>query len=189
MDLYNFTSSLEKVCNTLVDPTKRLHEVGVSVFTPCRPMLGEKAKPSRVEELLGGRQFYIETKFDGERFQLHKQGAKFMYFSRNSHDYTETFDVSLSPFIRGLFKSEVTSVILDGEMCTFNVKEKLLMSLTEEWSVKAKEKLSASTAAEIQTCYCVFDILMLNGHVLTNKPLKQRVEYLSKAFTEQEGRQ
>lgn len=44
MDLYNFTSSLEKVCNTLVDPMKRLHEVGVSVFTPCRPMLGMSLK-------------------------------------------------------------------------------------------------------------------------------------------------
>lgn len=40
IDLYNFTSSLEKVCNTLIDPSKRLHEVGVSIFTPCRPMLG-----------------------------------------------------------------------------------------------------------------------------------------------------
>lgn len=40
MDLYNFTSSLEKVCQTLADPTKRYHEVGVNVCSPCRPMLG-----------------------------------------------------------------------------------------------------------------------------------------------------
>jgi len=187
MNLYNFSSSLEKVCSTLTDPTRRLDELCVSVFTPCRPMLGEKTKPSRIEELLGGKQFYIETKFDGERFQLHKQGSKFMYFSRNSYDYTETFDISLSPFIQGLFKSDVKSVILDGEMCTYNVKEKMLMSLTEEWSVKAKEKTSSSEPSEIQTCYCVFDILMFNEELLTNKPLKQRVEYLSKTFTEKDG--
>ena len=40
LDLYNFTSSLEKVCDTLNDPNKRLHEIGVSVMAPCRPMLG-----------------------------------------------------------------------------------------------------------------------------------------------------
>ena len=42
IDLYNFTSSLEKVCETLNDPNKRLHEIGVSVFSPCRPMLGKR---------------------------------------------------------------------------------------------------------------------------------------------------
>ena len=26
--------------------------------------------------------FYIETKIDGERMQVHKQGDSFMYFSR-----------------------------------------------------------------------------------------------------------
>jgi DNA ligase 4 len=40
LDLYNFTSSLEKVCQMLYDPNKRLHEVSVSLFSPCRPMLG-----------------------------------------------------------------------------------------------------------------------------------------------------
>ena len=40
IDLYNFTSSLEKVCNTLIDPLKRLNEIAVTIFTPCRPMLG-----------------------------------------------------------------------------------------------------------------------------------------------------
>ena len=40
LDFYNVTSSLEKICDTLGDPNKRLHEIGVSVMAPCRPMLG-----------------------------------------------------------------------------------------------------------------------------------------------------
>ena len=28
------------------------------------------------------QQFYIETKFDGDRMQLHKQGNQYRYFSR-----------------------------------------------------------------------------------------------------------
>ena len=35
-----------------------------------------------------GREFYIETKYDGERCQLHKQGDTFRFFSRNGFDFT-----------------------------------------------------------------------------------------------------
>ena len=35
-----------------------------------------------------GREFYIETKNDGERCQLHKQGDTFRFFSRNGFDFT-----------------------------------------------------------------------------------------------------
>lgn len=149
---------------------------------------GEKAKPSKVENLLGGRQFYIETKFDGERFQLHKKGSKYMYFSRNSHDYTEMFgdDIhsgTLTPFIHSLFKANVTSLILDGEMCTYSATDRMILSLPEEHTVRSKSRMT-----DIQTCFCVFDILMLNDEVLTNKPLKQRCEFMKKTFDEQEGR-
>jgi DNA ligase-4 len=41
IDLYNCTSSLDKVCHMLRDPNKRLHEVAISIFTPFRPMLGK----------------------------------------------------------------------------------------------------------------------------------------------------
>ena len=36
----------------------------------------------QVEKLMNNQPFYIETKIDGERMQLHKQGDSFMYFSR-----------------------------------------------------------------------------------------------------------
>ena len=34
--------------------------------------------------------FLIETKLDGERMQLHKEGDKYMYFSRRSVSRTTT---------------------------------------------------------------------------------------------------
>ena len=40
LDFYNVTSSLEKICDTLNDPVRRLNEIGVSVMAACRPMLG-----------------------------------------------------------------------------------------------------------------------------------------------------
>lgn len=36
----------------------------------------------QVMKLMEHQQFYIETKFDGDRMQLHKQGNQYRYFSR-----------------------------------------------------------------------------------------------------------
>ena len=33
-------------------------------------------------------------------------------------------------------------------------------------------------------CLCVFDILMYNGIVLSNKPLQERVAYIKKTFNQ-----
>ena len=36
----------------------------------------------QVDKLMNNQSFYIETKIDGERIQVHKKGDTFMYFSR-----------------------------------------------------------------------------------------------------------
>lgn len=38
-----------------------------------------------------------------------------------------------------------------------------------------------------QSCFCVFDILLYNGEVLTNKPLIARLEILEKIIEPEEG--
>ena len=191
MDLYNATSNFENVCNLLNDPLKRFHEIAVTLFSPCRPMLGEKAKPNNIEQSIGGGEFYIETKYDGERFQLHKNQNKYCYFSRNSHEYTDAFgstniNGSLSQYIHDCFDKNVRSVILDGEMCVYNNVEKVLLTKSDSYDVKSMNTFFADS--DVQICFCVFDILLYNDEVLTNKPLKERIQYLNKTFKEQEGR-
>ena len=36
----------------------------------------------QVEKLMENKEYIIETKFDGERMQLHKQDSAFKFFSR-----------------------------------------------------------------------------------------------------------
>ena len=43
-DLFDHTSNLFKVAVYLHDPEKRLHEIGLSLFSPFRPMLGKQNK-------------------------------------------------------------------------------------------------------------------------------------------------
>ena len=38
----------------------------------------------QVVKMMDHQSFYLETKFDGDRMQMHKQGDKYSYFSRRS---------------------------------------------------------------------------------------------------------
>lgn len=114
------------MCETLSDPTKRLHELEISVFTPFRPMLSLKCDSTIFDnEVTDQRLFYVENKFDGERFQLHMKNNLFKYFSKNGYDYSEkygnTYDSNglITPHLREIF-SNVQSVVLDGEMMGWN---------------------------------------------------------------------
>lgn len=59
------------------------------------------------------RTFFVETKFDGERLQVHKRHDEIKMFSRNGVDYTQTYGELVN-----YFKSQVESdcCILDGEV-------------------------------------------------------------------------
>ena len=187
-EFYKVNSSLEDVCSKLNDPSVRSNEIGVKIDNPCCPMLGERAKPADIEKKLQNKKFYIEQKLDGERFHLHKNGNKFTYFSRNRHDYTDCFGSdensgSLTPNIYEQFSRDLNNAIFDGEMLFYDVEEKIYLSLTEQYDIKSSKEYQ-----NIQRCFCVFDILLLNDVVLTNKPLRERLEILQNSFTDLEGR-
>lgn len=88
-------------------------------------MLGQRVVIEEVEKFMNNKDFIIETKIDGERMQMHKNGEEFRYYSRNSNDYSENFGTSkyrgtLTPFICNLFNDDVTTCILDGEMVGYD---------------------------------------------------------------------
>jgi len=125
--------------------------------------VGEKAKPSQIETLLKNSEFYIETKYDGERFQLHKSGNNFAYFSRNSNEkYSENFGQdrhtgTLTPHIYSCFSKDVKDLIIDGEMCGYDTTNGQLLSKSDDFDVK-----SSSQNDRIHRCFCVYDILLYN---------------------------
>lgn len=41
--------------------------------------------------------------------------------------------------------------------------------------------------SEHQSCFCVFDILLLNGKILTNTPLRSRIKLLEELIRPKEG--
>ena len=73
--LFNVTSSLKRVCDDLRDPNVSLGEIEVKLFTPFRPMLADRILAHKVCQSISSNSFYVETKMDGERMQLHKQAS------------------------------------------------------------------------------------------------------------------
>ena len=102
-DLYDVNANLRKVCETLRDPSVRLHEMEIELMAPFRPQLADRGPISRIEKAMGNKEFYIETKYDGERIQIHRRGGQFKFFSRNGFDFTDDFGSSPHEVGKGFF--------------------------------------------------------------------------------------
>ena len=70
--LFNVSSNLKRVCDDLRDPKVSLGEIEIKLFTPFRPMLADRILAQKVCQSISSQSFYVETKMDGERMQLHK---------------------------------------------------------------------------------------------------------------------
>uniref|UniRef100_A0A182J988 DNA ligase 4 n=1 Tax=Anopheles atroparvus TaxID=41427 RepID=A0A182J988_ANOAO len=147
-----------------------------------RPMLCQRLELSQVGELLARHTFWLETKLDGERFQVHKDGARFRYLSRNGVDYSATFgttaeqvDGTLTPMLTALLAETVRTVILDGEMMVF---DRRTLRYRDKCDGGADVKALRAGNGELRACFCVYDVLLLNGRVLTALPYGERARLL-----------
>ncbi|XP_037101955.1 DNA ligase 4 [Syngnathus acus] len=187
-ELYNVNTDLSKVCQQLHDPAVSLSDVSIGLFSAFKPMLAAVAKIGNIEKQMGNSPFYIETKLDGERIQLHKDGDVYKYFSRNAFEYTQQFGASplegsLTPHIHNVFQKHIVNCILDGEMMAYNPTAKTLMQKGSKFDIKR-----LMDDSELQTCFCVFDVLFVNSQKLGKETLKKRDEILQTIFTPVIGR-
>lgn len=89
---YASNNNLRKVCDVLADQKVRLHELEIEIFEAFRPMLSKRIDNNNFKkEFKNDKMYYLENKFDGERFQLHVKNGEFKYFSRNGFDFTENY--------------------------------------------------------------------------------------------------
>uniref|UniRef100_A0A8C2NZK1 DNA ligase n=1 Tax=Capra hircus TaxID=9925 RepID=A0A8C2NZK1_CAPHI len=187
-ELHNVTTDLEKVCRQLHDPSVGLSDISITLFSAFKPMLAAIADIERIEKDMKHQSFYIETKLDGERMQMHKDGDVYRYFSRNGYNYEDQFGASpqegsLTPFIHNAFRTDVLNCILDGEMMAYNPNTQTFMQKGNKFDIKRMVEDS-----ELQTCYCVFDVLMVNDKKLGHETLRKRFEILNSVFTPVPGR-
>jgi DNA ligase-4 len=200
-NLYSICSNLRRVCWELSDPDFRLgsEDREVSLMSCFQPQLAQFQMHSfdkMIERVLGDsgeKAFWIEEKLDGERMQLHMMedpaspgGRKFGYWSRRAKDYTYLYGKSyedigaLTKYLKEAFDSRVKSVILDGEMITWDAEADIILPFG---TLKTAALAEAQTMEEndARPMFRVFDILYLNGESLTSFTLRDRRKALESA--------
>ncbi|GLB41800.1 putative DNA ligase [Lyophyllum shimeji] len=193
-DLYNTCSDLKKVAWELWDPSYRLNaeDKNVQLFHAFAPMLCKR--PTRkIEDTvreMGGTEFFIEEKLDGERMQLHKRGNEYFYCSRKGKDYTYLYGKhvgtgSLTPFIDKAFDPRIDDIILDGEMLVWDpVSERNLPFGTLKTAALDTSKKEYNP----RPCFKVFDLLYLNGQSLLHRSTSFRKRNMRNCLKEIAGR-
>ncbi|KAJ3889259.1 DNA ligase 4 [Lentinula edodes] len=193
-DLYNACSDLKKVAWTLYDLNHRLNadDKTVRLFQAFTPMLCKrptKTLEHTVKEM-GGTEFLIEEKLDGERMQIHKRGNEYFYCSRKGKDYTYLYGKhrgtgSLTRHLDDALDDRVDSIILDGEMLVWDpVSERNLPFGTLKTAALDRSKKENNP----RPCFKVFDMLYLNGQSLLEKSTTFRKKNMRACLKEIQGR-
>jgi DNA ligase-4 len=203
-NLFNISSSLRRVCWELHDPEVRLEgdNRGISLMSCFQPQLAafqmrsmeqmvKKMKPEEKDNT-----FWIEEKLDGERMQMHMDrnddiagGFEFKFWSRKAKDYTylygeglEDSTGALTKHMANAFQSGVNSIILDGEMITWDMEQDKIFPFGHlKTAALAEQKTQYAFDGGNRPLFRVFDCLYLNGKDLTNHTLRVRREALEKA--------
>lgn len=182
--LYSVCTNLRRVCEELTDRTKRLENKMVQLFSCVKPMLAAQVGPGDVVGMMKNhdRGFVIETKFDGNRIQVHRSGSVFAYFSRKGINHVADYGHVLDPIMRECVRGD--NYILDGELMTWLEDEQRFGKFKEVRSVGIQSRDNADYGTSDagnklgRLVYIVFDILMLNGQSLLQRPLFERIQIL-----------
>ena len=145
-----------------------LAAVGLQVLRPVLPMLASSAPDVTAGlEKAGGGVVAVDTKLDGIRIQVHRQGDEVVIATRSLDDIThrlpEVVDVARS--------LPATSFVLDGEA----------LALDEAGRPRPFQETASRTAmgAGVEVTPYFFDVLHLDGRDLLDAPGSERSEILA----------
>lgn len=160
----------------------------IKVGVPVKPML---AKPTKgVGEILNrfeASEFTCEFKYDGERAQIHYDGAggKVEVFSRNLESNTSKYPDAIE-YIRASLVDASTTFILDSEVVAYDAKRQCILPF-QVLSTRARKDVKSSDDVKVQIALYLFDIIYLNGQSLLKLSLKERRVLLQRHFREVPG--
>lgn len=164
-----------------------LHDCGLALHIPLRPMLGGITRDlGEMLTKLQGRDFACEYKYDGQRAQVHcDDEGRVSIFSRHLELMTDKYPdlVALVPRIRG---EEVRSFIVEGEVVAVDRETGELRPFQILANRARKDVVVQSVKVEV--CLFAFDLMFLNGEELLARPFRERRSLLRGLFREIEGR-
>ncbi|KAB8266860.1 DNA ligase 4 [Aspergillus minisclerotigenes] len=202
-NLYSISSSLRRVCWELHDPNIRLEaeDRGITLMQCFQPQLAQfqmhslDRMISRMRLTEDDPVFWIEEKLDGERMQLHMdsndsvpEGRTFRFWSRKAKDYTYLYgngiqdeNGALTRYLNDAFADGVESLILDGEMITWDTEQDAIAPFGTLKTAALSEQRNPYSSTT-RPLFRIFDILYLNGRDLTRYTLRDRRNALQKSI-------
>ncbi|XP_050216618.1 DNA ligase 4 [Mercurialis annua] len=183
-DLFNVTCDLKLVCEKLKDRSQRHKRQDIEVGKAVRPQLAMRVSDANSAwKKLHGKEVVVECKFDGDRIQIHKNGADVHYFSRNFLDHSEYGHGMSDIIIQSVLADKC---ILDGEMLVWDPSLNRFAEFgsNQEIAKAAKDGLDSGR----QLCYVAFDILYVGDTSVIHQSLRERQDLLRKFVRPIKGR-
>jgi bifunctional non-homologous end joining protein LigD len=138
--------------------------------------------PTRLEPMLAtplpepptGEGWAYEIKWDGIRALAYLDGERLKLSARRGADHTPRYP-ELAPLAQALGGRDA---ILDGEIVAFDDEGRPRFQLLQRRMGLANEATIRSRAVETPATYVAFDLLWLDGELLTEEPYERRRELL-----------
>jgi DNA ligase-4 len=110
-EYFQYCSDLKRMVQDLRDNKVRFDRYSFKLFMPFSPQLCKRSTVDECVELMGFKEFWVETKLDGERIQMHFERGRFGWWSRNGKDYSYLYGSSgdsgsLGPHIKQSISAE-----------------------------------------------------------------------------------
>jgi len=156
-----------------------LAEFALRVGRPVGPMLAQTATSvGDALERLGGETIF-ETKLDGARIQIHREGSEVGLFTRTLEDVT----ARLPEVVEAVRALPVSSLVADGEAIALRTDGR-----PERFQVTASRfgrRTNVDTArTETPLRVFIFDVLHIDGVDLLDSPTTERLDALDRVVPE-----
>jgi len=142
----------------------------MNLFHPFAFMLAQPEEdPDEIVAMLGADAF-ADDKYDGVRAQIHAAADEVRIYSRTLDDVTHRF-----PELESAARALGHSVVLDGEIVAF--RDRVLPFATIQTRL-GRRKVSEALLRDAPVVFFAFDILFVDGDVLFEVPLRERLRRL-----------
>jgi len=144
-------------------------DIQITIGIPIRMMLASRVPYIEIADKLG-TPFIAESKLDGERLQIHKNGGNIKLFSRRLLNISEQY-----PDVCQVLEENIKAknFIIEGEVVAMDaVYEKMLPF--QVLSKRRRKYDIEEMKKEVPVCLFLFDLLLCEGKSFVNKSFKER---------------